>query len=151
MHDTPRILLVEDNPYDLELSLISLRRSNLANEIDIVRDGEEALDYLYHRGKYQETGYADPCLILLDVRLPKIDGMEVLGHIRADAKLAEIPVVVMTGSPHEQDALERYQLGIKVFLEKPIDLSKFHRALRDAGMYWFMSNQNLASSFGWRG
>ncbi len=150
MNRTPRILLVEDNPYDLELSLIALRRSNLANEIDIARDGEEALNYLLGKEKFEDRRPADLCLILLDVRLPKVDGLEVLRQINADEALSRIPVVIMTGSPHERDAVESHRLGVKAYLEKPIDLSQFHLALRNLGMYWFMSSSQSGTS-GWQG
>ncbi len=137
MNESQHILLVEDNLYDAELSMISLKRSNLANPIDLVRDGEEALDYLCRRGRYAGEPPINVGLVLLDVRLPKIDGMEVLRNMKADDQLKHIPVVVLTGSPDERDFVESYKLGVQAYIQKPIDIKAFHMAIAQAGLRWY--------------
>ncbi len=140
-----RILLVEDNPYDAELTMVALKRSNLANPIDIVTDGEQALEYLFRTGEHEGRPDGDPGLILLDVKLPKLDGMEVLRQIKADEQLRRIPVIVMTSSVDDKDAMESYHLGVNAYLEKPLDLKRFHQAISKLGVVWFMYTEQPGS------
>src|SRR4051794_7787963 len=115
------ILLVEDNPNDLELTLIALERSQLANEVIIARDGAEALDYLFARGEFAQRAQGNPAVILLDLKLPKVDGLEVLDQIRQSATLKSVPVVMLTSSKEEQDLLRSYELGVNAYVVKPVD------------------------------
>ena len=136
------ILLVEDNPNDVELTLHALQRHNLANRIHVVRDGEEALDFLFCRGAYQsrDSGLG-PKVILLDLKLPKVDGLEVLRQIRGDERTRLLPVVVMTSSRQERDIAESYKLGINSYVVKPVDFQQFSEAVRQIGCYWLLLNQ----------
>lgn len=136
------ILLVEDNQDDLELALHALRRENLANKILVVRDGEEALDFLFCRGKF--TGRSvdhPPKLMLLDLKLPKVDGMEVLKQVKGDARLKRIPVVIMTSSREERDLVASYNLGANSYIQKPVDFEKFRNTVKTVGLYWLIINQ----------
>lgn len=135
------ILLVEDNPNDLELTLVALERSQLANEVIIARDGAEALDYLNSRGKYEGRLAGNPAVVLLDLKLPKVDGLEVLRHIRESATLRSQPVVMLTSSREEQDLLRSYQLGVNAYVVKPVDFKEFVRAIADLGMFWAVLNE----------
>ena len=135
------ILLVEDNPKDLELTLAALERCQLANEIIVARDGAEALDYLYSRGIYQERDNGDPAVVLLDLKLPKVDGLEVLAKIKADAMRRQIPVVMLTSSREERDVVRSYELGVNAFVVKPVDFSEFFEAIQDLGMFWAILNE----------
>ena len=135
------ILLVEDNPHDLELTLIALERSQLANEVVIVRDGADALDYLHGRGAYATREQGNPAVVLLDLKLPKVDGLEVLADIRADAQLKSIPVVMLTSSKEEQDLIRSYELGVNAYVVKPVDFTEFVRAIADLGIFWAVLNE----------
>ncbi|NGZ88366.1 response regulator [Duganella aceris] len=135
------ILLVEDNPNDLELTLIALERSQLANEVVIVRDGADALDYLHGRGAYASREQGNPAVVLLDLKLPKVDGLEVLAEIRAEAQLKSMPVVMLTSSKEEQDLIRSYELGVNAYVVKPVDFSEFVRAISDLGIFWAVLNE----------
>jgi len=134
-------LLVEDNPKDLELTLAALERCQLANEIIVARDGAEALDYLYSRGIYHERESGDPAVVLLDLKLPKVDGLEVLAKIKADALRRQIPVVMLTSSREERDVVRSYELGVNAFVVKPVDFTEFFKAIQDLGMFWAILNE----------
>lgn len=143
-HHGKIILLVEDNPDDQELTRIAFEESRLANELVIVHDGEEALEYLFGTGRYAGRDLANmPQLILLDLKLPKIDGHEVLQRIRADARTKYIPVVVMTTSREEQDMLGSYDMGANSFIQKPVDFISFTAAVKQVGLYWLVLNTPL--------
>jgi CheY-like chemotaxis protein len=135
------ILLVEDNPNDLELTLIALERSPLANEVVVVRDGAEALDYLHARGAYGSRDQGNPAVVLLDLKLPKVDGLEVLAEIRGSATLKSIPVVMLTSSREEQDLVRSYELGVNAYVVKPVDFTEFVRAIADLGIFWAVLNE----------
>ena len=135
------ILLVEDNPHDLELTLIALSKSQLANEVVIVRDGAEALDYLHRRGEFRERAVGNPAVILLDLKLPKVDGLEVLKEIRDTELLKSIPVVMLTSSKEEQDVVRSYELGVNAYVVKPVDFTEFVRAIGDLGIFWAVLNE----------
>lgn len=135
-----QILLVEDNPNDAELALHALRKGNLANQVDWVKDGEAALDYLFHRGPYNGKK-GQPKVILLDLRLPKVDGIEVLRALRADSKTKELPVVVLTSSKEEQDLVETYRLGVNSYVSKPVAFKEFADTVTQLGLYWVLINQ----------
>ena len=138
------ILLVEDDPNDVELALRALRRNKLANQIHVARDGEEALDYLFGRGPHSGRNLdAQPKLILLDLKLPKINGLEVLREIKGDPRTRPVPVVVMTSSREQRDMLEGYELGVNSYIQKPIDFDQFQRVIQDLGYYWLVVNQPL--------
>jgi len=135
------ILLVEDNPRDLELSMAALARCKLANTIDIARDGAEALDYLYGTGAWLTRPPGDPAVVLLDLKLPKIDGLEVLERVKSDASLRHIPIVMLTSSREERDLVLSYQLGVNAFVVKPVDFTEFLQAIQDLGMFWGVLNE----------
>jgi CheY-like chemotaxis protein len=135
------ILLVEDNPHDLELTLIALEKSQLANEVIIARDGAEALDYLHARGKYAGRTAGNPAVILLDLKLPKVDGIEVLREVRQTNGLKSVPVVMLTSSKEEQDLLRSYELGVNAYVVKPVDFKEFVRAIADLGVFWAVLNE----------
>jgi CheY-like chemotaxis protein len=135
------ILLVEDNPHDLELTLIALERSQLANEVIIARDGAEALDYLFLRGDHAGRMQGNPAVILLDLKLPKVDGLEVLHEIRQTPALKSIPVVMLTSSKEEQDLLRSYELGVNAYVIKPVDFQEFVKAIADLGIFWAVLNE----------
>ncbi len=141
MVDLKRILLVEDSPKDVELTLEALREYNLANEVQVVRDGEEALDYLYRRGQYKGHPSGNPAVILLDLKLPKISGHEVLEQIRADEKLRYIPVVVLTSSREEKDRARSYERGVNAYVVKPVDFHEFINAVKELGIFWVLINE----------
>ncbi|NCA90332.1 MAG: response regulator [Gammaproteobacteria bacterium] len=135
-----QILLVEDNPNDAELALHALRKGNLANQVDWVKDGEAALDYLFHRGAYNsKKGY--PKVVLLDLRLPKVDGIEVLRALRADPVTRELPVVVLTSSKEERDLVETYKLGVNSYVSKPVAFKEFADTVTNLGLYWVLINR----------
>lgn len=136
------ILLVEDNPNDMELTLHALKKNNLANHIQVVRDGAEALEFLFGTGPYagRDINHA-PRVILLDLKLPKVDGMEVLRRIKSDEITRSIPVVVLTSSREERDIVESYQLGVNSYITKPVDFEQFTEAVRQLGLYWLLLNQ----------
>jgi CheY-like chemotaxis protein len=139
--DLRPILLVEDNPKDLELTLAALAKCQLANEIVIARDGAEALDYLYARGAFAERADGDPAVVLLDLKLPKIDGLEVLEKVKGDAAHRRIPVVMLTSSREERDLVRSYELGVNAFVVKPVDFNAFFEAIQDLGMFWAILNE----------
>ena len=135
------ILLVEDNPHDLELTLIALERSQLANEVIVVRDGADALDYLHARGGFANREQGNPAVVLLDLKLPKVDGLEVLAEIRGSATLKSVPVVMLTSSREEQDLIRSYELGVNAYVVKPVDFQEFVRAIADLGIFWAVLNE----------
>jgi two-component system response regulator len=142
------ILLVEDNPNDVELTLHALRKNKLANRIQVVRDGAEALEFFFCTGAYAGRNIAEePKVVLLDLKLPKVDGLEVLRRIKSDPKLRSIPVVVLTSSGEERDMVESYRLGVNSYIVKPVDFGKFTEAVRQLGFYWLLLNQ-LPSTLG---
>jgi CheY-like chemotaxis protein len=136
------ILLVEDNPHDVEMTLRALKKHNLANKVQVVKDGAEALDYIFATGAYAERSIDDhPKVILLDLKLPKVDGMEVLRRIRADERTKCIPVVVLTSSQEERDIVESYKLGVNSYIVKPVDFDKFLSTVQELGLYWLLLNK----------
>lgn len=136
------ILLVEDSPEDLELTQRSLRNANLGNHIQVARDGAEALDFIFCEGEYSERKIEDtPKLILLDLKLPKVDGLEVLERIKGDPRTKFIPVVVLTSSKEQMDVIKSYQLGVNSYIVKPVNFESFTSAVQDLGMYWLLINQ----------
>jgi len=137
----PCILLAEDNANDVELTLAALAENNLANEVTVVRDGEEALDYLYYRGKFQDRPKANPVLVLLDLKMPKVDGMEVLRRIKNDPDLKTIPVVILTSSRMEKDLMESYNRGVNAYVVKPVDFHDFVEAIKNLGVFWAVVNE----------
>lgn len=141
MNSLQRILLVEDSPRDAELALGALAENNLANEVVHLRDGAEALDYLYRRGQFTGRPAAQPAVVLLDLKMPKVDGMEVLRQIKGDPALKTIPVVVMTSSREEQDLLTSYQLGVNAYVVKPVKFHDFVDAVKQMGGFWAIVNE----------
>ena len=140
--DQVEILLVEDDPDDLELTLEALRDANICNRIQVARDGEEALDYLFCRGPhYARSADGDPKLILLDLKLPKVDGLEVLEQIKNDPRMQSIPVVILTSSKQEPDLARCYRLGANSYIQKPVDFDQFQAAVKQLGYYWLLLNQ----------
>jgi CheY-like chemotaxis protein len=135
------ILLVEDNPNDLELTLLALGKSKLANEVVTVRDGAEALDYLFRRGAYADRMVGNPAVVLLDLKLPKVDGIQVLEQVRADAALKAVPVVMLTTSREERDLVRSYALGVNAFVVKPVAFDEFIQGIRDLGVFWAVLNE----------
>jgi DNA-binding response OmpR family regulator len=136
-----RILMVEDDPKDVELTLTALEEYNLVNEVVIVRDGEQALDYLYRRGEYGSRNPENPAVMLLDLKLPKVDGLEVLKQIKSDVKLMMIPVVVLTSSKEEKDMVASYKLGVNAYVVKPVDFHEFVNAIKELGVFWAVINE----------
>ena len=135
------VLLVEDNPHDVELTLRALKKRNLANKVCVVNDGAEALDYIFAKGIYAERNMDDtPKVILLDLKLPKVDGLEVLRQVKSDERTKTIPVVVLTSSREEQDMIESYKLGVNSYIVKPVDFDKFLDAVGELGLYWLLLN-----------
>jgi CheY-like chemotaxis protein len=141
MHELRRILLVEDSPNDVELILAALEENHLANEVVVVRDGEEALDYLYRRGVFRLRIEGNPVVVLLDLKLPKVDGLEVLAQIKSDSQLRRVPVVVLTSSREEQDLINSYNLGTNAYVVKPVDFHEFVDAIKELGLFWAVVNQ----------
>jgi CheY-like chemotaxis protein len=136
------ILLVEDNPTDAELCIRSLRKSNLANKLVWVKDGAEALDFLFATGAYTGRSVTKPPkVVLLDLRLPKVEGMEVLRRVKADERTKSIPVVVLTSSKEDRDVTESYQLGVNSFISKPVGFEEFAKTVKDLGLYWLLINR----------
>jgi two-component system response regulator len=140
--DAIEILLVEDNPNDVRLTLHAFKRHNLANRIHVVRDGAEALEFVFCTGAYADRQIGDaPKVILLDLKLPKIDGLEVLRQIKADVRTRTIPVVMLTSSSEERDLVESYQLGVNSYIVKPVDFDQFTEVARMLGLYWLLLNR----------
>ncbi len=144
--DPVEILLVEDNPNDAELTLRSLRKNNVSNRIHLVRDGAEALEFIFGKGAYGGRSLRDgPKVILLDLKLPKVDGLEVLRQIKNDQQARKIPVVILTSSKEERDIVESYKLGGNSYIVKPVDFAQFTDAVRQLGLYWILLNQPPAT------
>lgn len=141
MSDLRPILLVEDNAKDIELTLAALAKCQLANDIIVARDGAEALDYIFGRGAHENRDPGDPAVVLLDLKLPKIDGLEVLEQLKGDAMLRRIPVVMLTSSREERDLVRSYELGVNAFVVKPVDFGAFFEAIQDLGMFWAILNE----------
>jgi len=135
------ILLVEDDPHDLELTLVALERSQLANEVIVVRDGAEALDYLFRQNAHAERPEGNPAVLLLDLKLPKVDGLEVLAKLRETESLRSIPVVMLTSSREEPDLNRAYQLGVNAYVVKPVEFKEFVSAISDLGIFWAVLNE----------
>ena len=136
------ILLVEDNPDDMELALHALRQEKLANRVEIARDGEEALDFLFCRGAHQGRPFDhQPKVVLLDLKLPKVDGIEVLRQLKSDPRTKAIPVVILTASREETDMINGYQLGVNAYIQKPVDFAQFRNAVKQLGLFWLVINQ----------
>lgn len=136
-----RILLVEDDPSDVELTLEALAEYNLANEVAVVRDGEMALDYLHRRREFKGRPDENPAVMLLDLKLPKVDGLEVLKRVKSDERLRMIPVVVLTSSQEEKDMMRSYKLGVNAYVVKPVDFHEFINAIKELGVFWGIVNQ----------
>ena len=136
-----KIMLVEDDPHDVELTLTALAENHLTNEIVVVRDGAEALDYLYRRGDYGSRDVGNPAVMLLDLKLPKVDGLEVLKRIKGDSNLKTIPVVMLTSSREEQDIARSYGSGANAYVVKPVGFNDFVEAVRELGLFWAVINQ----------
>jgi CheY-like chemotaxis protein len=141
MNKLGRILLVEDDPKDVELTLTALEEYHLANEVIVARDGEEALEYLHSRGKFKTRSSDNPAVILLDLKLPKVDGLEVLKQIKSEEKLSMIPVVVLTSSKEEKDMVASYRLGVNGYVVKPVDFHEFVNAIKELGVFWAVINE----------
>jgi CheY-like chemotaxis protein len=136
-----RILMVEDDPKDVELTLSALEEYNLANEVIVARDGAIALDYLYCRGEYKTRSNGNPAVMLLDLKLPKVDGLEVLKQIKSDGELRMIPVVVLTSSKEEKDMVASYKFGVNAYVVKPVDFHEFVNAIKELGVFWAIINE----------
>jgi CheY-like chemotaxis protein len=141
MSELARILLVEDDPRDVELTLTALGEYNLANEVVVTRDGEQALDFLYCRGKFSNRSNDNPAVLLLDLKLPKVDGLQVLQQIKSDERLKLIPVVVLTSSHEEKDMMRSYKLGVNAYVVKPVDFHEFVNAIKELGVFWAVINE----------
>jgi len=141
--EVKKILIVDDSPKDVELAIEALSEKNLANEVDVAEDGEEALDYLYKRGKFASRNNGNPGVILLDIKMPKMNGIEVLKHIRATPDFMYIPVIMVTSSGEEKDLVESYKLGANSYVVKPVDIVQFIEAIKTLGQYWFVINQPM--------
>jgi CheY-like chemotaxis protein len=141
MNDVVEILLVEDNPNDAKLALHAFKKNHLTNRIHLVRDGEEALDFVFSTGQYaHRVEMPSPKVILLDLKLPKIDGLEVLRRVKSDPRTKSIPVVMLTSSREDQDVIESYSLGVNSYIVKPVDFAQFTESVQSLGMYWMLLN-----------
>jgi len=136
-----RILLVEDNENDVELTLNALKECHLSNDVEVARDGAEALDYIYRRGAYAARKDCLPCVVLLDIKMPKVDGHEVLRQIKSDPVFRHIPVVMLTSSKEDSDLMRSYNQGANAFVIKPVDCQQFHDALKTLGVFWAIVNE----------
>jgi CheY-like chemotaxis protein len=141
MSPLARILIVEDDPNDVELTLTALGDYNLANEVVVTRDGQQALDYLYCKGEFAGRPSDNPAVMLLDLKLPKVDGLEVLQRVKSDARLKMIPVVVLTSSQEERDKMRSYSLGVNAYVVKPVDFHEFVNAVKELGAFWAVVNE----------
>jgi len=140
--DNVEILLVEDNPADVELTMHALRHNNLANRIHVARDGEEALDFLFCRGPHSKRSFDNPPrMVLLDLKLPKVDGLEVLRQLKGDSRTKAIPVVILTSSKEDRDMVSGYRFGVNSYIQKPVDFSAFRDTIKQLGLYWMVVNQ----------
>ncbi len=140
--DEVEILLVEDNPTDVELTLRALKKNNLANKVHVVTDGEQALEFIFATGSYEGRDINHkPRVILLDLKLPKVDGLEVLRKIKSEERTKNIPVVVLTSSKEERDRMESYRLGVNSYIAKPVDFSRFTKSVLELGLYWLLLNE----------
>jgi len=140
--DEVEILLVEDNPDEVELTIIAFRRNNLADKVHVVRDGEEALDFFFCRGAYSDRRFdTPPKLVLLDLKLPKVDGLDVLREVKADRRTKSVPIVVMTSSTQPRDMVEGYQLGVNSYIQKPVNFDQFQKLIKGLADYWLVVNQ----------
>ena len=146
MPEAFEILIVEDNPLDLEMTLRGLRKASIANRIEVARDGAEALEILFCEGAHADRRIEDaPRLVLLDLKLPKVDGLEVLARLKADPRTRAIPIVMLTSSKEQRDLVESYQLGVNSYIVKPVDFENFVAAARELGSYWLLLNQTPAA------
>lgn len=136
-----RILLAEDSEKDVELTLAALGEHHLANEVAVARDGAEALDFLYRRGKFSNRTDAQPCVVFLDLKMPKVDGLEVLRQMKSDPELKSIPVVMLTSSREEQDLVRSYQLGVNAYVVKPVSFQRFVDSIKQLGFFWAVINE----------
>ncbi len=136
-----KILIVDDSPKDVELTIAALAERNLANEVVVAEDGVEALDYLYRRGKFADFENGNPAVILLDIKMPRMNGIEVLKHIRANIQFSSIPIIMVTSSREERDLVESYKLGANSYVVKPVDIVQFMEAIKTLGQYWAVINQ----------
>lgn len=137
------ILLVEDNPDDVELTVRAFKKNNIANEMVVVRDGSEALDYLFGKGSYSDHNPEDtPRIVLLDLKLPKIDGLQVLERLRANEYTRLVPVIILTSSKEDQDLISGYESGANSYVRKPVDFNEFVEAVRNIGLYWLLINES---------
>jgi CheY-like chemotaxis protein len=141
MNELKRILLVEDNPKDVELTLAALAEHKLANEVVVARDGAEGLDYLYRRGQFKLRAEGHPAVVLLDIKMPKVDGMEVLRQIKSDLELKAVPVVMLTSSREEKDLIASYDLGVNAYVVKPVNFRDFVDAVKELGVFWAIINE----------
>jgi CheY-like chemotaxis protein len=141
MSPLKRILLVEDSSHDIELTLAALEEYNLANEVVVARDGAEALDYLFRRGQFASHANGLPVVVMLDLKMPKVDGLEVLRQMKGDPTLRRIPVVMITSSREEQDLLRSYELGVNAYVVKPVDFQKFVESIKQIGFFWAIINE----------
>lgn len=141
MDPLKRILLVEDNDADVELTLEALKENNLANEVVVVRNGEEALDFLFRRGKFSDRPPDNPAVILLDLKMPKVDGLQVLKTLKSEERLKRIPVVMLTSSREESDTLQSYSLGVNAYVVKPVDFKEFLGTVKQLGVFWALVNE----------
>ena len=141
MRELKRILLAEDDERDIDLTLAALEGINLANKIDVVRDGEEALDYLFKRAKYKNRKNGNPVVVLLDLKMPKVDGLEVLKQIKESDELRNIPVVMLTSSKMESDLMTSYKLGVNAYVVKPVEFENFVKAVKELGSFWAILNE----------
>lgn len=146
MAELKSILLAEDNPKDVELTLTALSENNLANEVVVVRDGEEALDYLLRRGRFAHRVEGNPAVVLLDLKMPRVDGLEVLRRIKSDETLKTVPVVMLTSSREERDLVESYRLGANAYVVKPVGFEQFVEAVREIGVFWAILNERAPGS-----
>ncbi|MEW6212682.1 MAG: response regulator [Acidobacteriota bacterium] len=146
--ETKKILMAEDNPNDVELTLTALAEHNLANEVIVARDGVEAMDYLYRRGRFDQMPNGNPLVIFLDLKMPRMDGLEVLRQVKGDPDLKTIPVVVLTSSAEEQDVVESYNLGVNAYVVKPVVFDNFIEVVKQLGLFWVLMNEPPPGSVG---
>ncbi len=148
MEKLKRILLVEDDPHDVELTLAALEEFNLANEVTVVYDGKNALDYLKRNGQYKLRLAGNPAVVLLDIKLPKLSGLDVLKEVKKDEQLSNIPIVMLTSSREEPDLEKAYKLGANAYVVKPVDFSEFMNAIKQIGLFWAVLNESPLDSIG---